>query len=682
MFNDAMGFTGKTRRSWIEESFSKRDCVHFIPSTREPHRCVPVCHVCQNLIRCCCGRLIGEHSWQYSCPRISLVPGPGPEVEEHWSTECHTIASPTDSYGTIDFQDSAARVCRAKYVRVSVDSRADDVLQLMLSEWQMDRPKLLISVQGGSENLILPPKVSRAFSKGLLTAALSTGAWILTDGINTGVSKYVGEAQKKFGSHNLRKRNTVGVTPWGMINNNNNDLIGRDVYRPYQSLGNPLSKRDCLNNFHSHFLLVDDGTIGKYGCQHGFRRRLEKHIQQQRIHPRMNQGVPVVCVVVEGGPAVVTTVLDYVSSNPPVPVFVFEGSGKAADLLAFLHKQTAMDRQLDADLQEDFLDKIGKEFGVDSKEASDIFYLLLNCMDYRLSITIFDSESKDQQTTDSAILTSILKGTNASPAEQLGMALAWDRPDIAKDKILVYGQYWQRDSLEQSMLDALVMDRVAFVQLLIDNGMTMSRFLTVERLEELFNTPQASSDCFLHHLVADVKQSSMPRGYRLTLVDMGLVIEYLIGGAYRSIYTRKSFRAAYNLLKIQNKEKARSSACFLSKPRRVLTSNPPRVPQRPHFFRTAQPYKCKGTDPYPGNQEAMASAAADVTLLVHFNFNDLFVWAVLQRRQQMALFLWQHGEEALARATVACKMYRSMASEARQSSMHETLADQLKACSL
>ena len=58
----------------------------------------------------------------------------------------------------------------------------------------------------------------------------------------------------------------------------------------------------------------------------------------------MNQGVPVVCVVVEGGPAVLSTVLDYVSSSPPVPVFVFEGSGKAADLLAFLHKQTAMDR--------------------------------------------------------------------------------------------------------------------------------------------------------------------------------------------------------------------------------------------------------------------------------------------------------------------------------------------------
>lgn len=50
----------------------------------------------------------------------------------------------------------------------------------------MEKPKLLLSVQGGSENFTLSPKVEQAFSKGLITAALSTGAWILTDGINTG----------------------------------------------------------------------------------------------------------------------------------------------------------------------------------------------------------------------------------------------------------------------------------------------------------------------------------------------------------------------------------------------------------------------------------------------------------------------------------------------------------------
>lgn len=57
---------------------------------------------------------MGEHPWQDSLPPISLYPGPGQDVEEDWSIEIHTKASPTNAYGTIDFQDTAARVCRAK----------------------------------------------------------------------------------------------------------------------------------------------------------------------------------------------------------------------------------------------------------------------------------------------------------------------------------------------------------------------------------------------------------------------------------------------------------------------------------------------------------------------------------------------------------------------------------------
>lgn len=38
------------------------------------------------------------------------------------------------------------------------------------------------------------------------------------------------------------------------------------------------------------------------------------------------------------------------------------------------------------------------------------------------------------------------------------------------------------------MLDALVLDRVDFVKLLIENGVNMQHFLTIPRLEELYNT--------------------------------------------------------------------------------------------------------------------------------------------------------------------------------------------------
>ena len=57
------------------------------------------------------------------------------------------------------------------------------------------------------------------------------------------------------------------------------------VLKPYQTVGNPLSKRECLNGFHSHFLLVDDGTLGKSGGQLDLRKRLERHIRSQKIHP-------------------------------------------------------------------------------------------------------------------------------------------------------------------------------------------------------------------------------------------------------------------------------------------------------------------------------------------------------------------------------------------------------------
>ena len=47
--------------------------------------------------------------------------------------------------------------------------------------------------------------------------------------------------------------------------------------------------------------------------------------------------------------------------------------------------------------------------------------------------------------------------------------------------------FLQEGSLEQAMMDALVNDRVDFVQLLLENGVSMQKFLTIPRLEELYN---------------------------------------------------------------------------------------------------------------------------------------------------------------------------------------------------
>ena len=51
-----------------------------------------------------------------------------------------------------------------------------------------------------------------------------------------------------------------------------------------------------------------------------------------------NYSTPVVSLILEGGTNTIRTVLECITDTPPVPVVVCDGSGRAADLLAFTHK--------------------------------------------------------------------------------------------------------------------------------------------------------------------------------------------------------------------------------------------------------------------------------------------------------------------------------------------------------
>lgn len=84
-----------------------------------------------------------------------------------------------------------------QYVRVSFDTKPDLLLHLMTKEWQLELPKLLISVHGGLQNFELQPKLKQVFGKGLIKAAMTTGAWIFTGGVNTGNWKLDREKQPK-----------------------------------------------------------------------------------------------------------------------------------------------------------------------------------------------------------------------------------------------------------------------------------------------------------------------------------------------------------------------------------------------------------------------------------------------------------------------------------------------------
>lgn len=48
-----------------------------------------------------------------------------------------------------------------KYVRLSYDTRPELLVQLFTREWNLELPKLLITVQGGKANFELQPKLKK-----------------------------------------------------------------------------------------------------------------------------------------------------------------------------------------------------------------------------------------------------------------------------------------------------------------------------------------------------------------------------------------------------------------------------------------------------------------------------------------------------------------------------------------
>ncbi|XP_071793905.1 transient receptor potential cation channel subfamily M member 3-like isoform X1 [Asterias amurensis] len=598
-------------KAWIEKNIKKKECAKFISDPRD-------------LQRCGCGGKVVQHSQLTQTSHVRSS-----SISRVWDSNKHTQQLPTDAYGIVEFQ-GAGHGNKANYIRLSDTTEPDTILQLLQGCWNLDLPNLVISIRGGLQNFQLQPKLKRVLCKGLNKAARTTGAWILTGGTNTGVTLHVGDA---LNNHSVKMRGrivTIGIAPWGVLNNKES-LIGKDTTQPYHSVSCPISKGFKLNSHHTHFLLVDNGTVNQYGCELILRRRLEKYISQ---HGHVNhRRVPLVSVVIEGGASTIRNILNNVTSRPPIPVVVFDGTGRAADIIAFTHKYASEEGKMDPSLREQLLETMKHTFHLRQEQVEKLFIELMLCMKKKELITLF-CLSEDDIDIDVAILTALLKAQKRSYIDQLSLCLAWNRADIAKSLIFVHGRDWPENVLENIMMEALIQDKVGFVKLLKDNGVNMHHFLTIARLEELYNT-RPGPTTLLHQLIRDIKQVQYIQRY--TLYDVGLAMESLMGGTYQSSFKDRRFKALY-----QNTIRRGISFNF-------ITDNIQNADNIDKFTETFN---------YP--------------------FNELFVWAVLMGRHKMALFMWRQDEEAMAKALVACKLYKELAKTSDIINMEMEIGDKLR----
>ncbi|EYC46003.1 hypothetical protein Y032_0411g959 [Ancylostoma ceylanicum] len=630
----ARALSEKLTGPWIEHAFEKRECIKFVAQPDIPDRCG-------------CGRAMASHS-QLALSRFSVF-SQSVRVEDGtpWSIATHTQTSPTDAFGTIVFQ-GGAHAHKAQYIRLGYDSDPENVMYLMEKVWGLQPPKLVITVHGGMTNFEVQEKLGRMFRDGLLKAAQTTGAWIITGGLDSGVVKHVAQALDDAGiSARMRSKIvTIGIAPWGVIKRKER-LIAKDAQIQYDphAFGSSTGL-GVLNDHHSYFLLADNGTSSRYGADLHLRQNFEEFLAKGDDNGLRK--VPVVCAVLEGGTSTLKAIHQYLTKEPNIPVIVCDGSGRASDLVAFASRYLDVDGVFPVEVKEELLSLISTVFSETPKTPQQILDVIVECARKTDLLTIFRYGEGRTEDVDHAILTAVLKRQNLTLPEQLSLTLSWNRVDVARSCLFAGGRHWPIHALHSAMNDALRLNRVDFVECLLENGVSMKNFLTIATLEQLYNL-----DDDAQHSVRFLVEHTSPTAY-LTLPDIGMIIEKLMGNAYKHYYTSRVFKNNYEKFR----KKAQLSRLSSFHIRLVSKTSP----KRRKSADWCNPMSCEDDAPpdfaYP--------------------FNDLILWAVLTRRPEMARCMWLHGEDAMAKSLVAARLYKAIARIAEEDYLEVEVAQKLR----
>ncbi|XP_077980206.1 transient receptor potential cation channel subfamily M member-like 2 [Glandiceps talaboti] len=414
-----------------------------------------------------------------------------------------------NSFGEIEFVGFGQFSNKiSPYIRVDKKTKARDLWKLLHKYWRKDKPKpkVLISVTGGAKDFFFnDDRLKNLFNKGLFKAAVSTDAWIITGGTGEGVMKKVGEAIREESRGTIENEVVaLGIATWNVIDNKevlvNSKNSGNGLW-PAKYIETALhNKGTSLDSNHTHFILVDHGKPD-YGADIELRARLEKYIAKHAAGKETCFGkclsgkhIPVVLVVVEGGPGTIKTVHE--SLKRKVPAVIVKGSGRAADFIAnalLKSKDTksstdSVESMINKELTETIpgLTKGSPEF----KDCIDLLVKIVESKEFTKLITLFDIEESKYNDIDGAILHSILQAPAISESVygQLELALNLNRCDIARNEIITAEKRreWQSVNVDDIMTKALKENKADFIELFLAHLVNLEEFLTSERLEELY----------------------------------------------------------------------------------------------------------------------------------------------------------------------------------------------------
>ncbi|CAF0951970.1 unnamed protein product [Rotaria sp. Silwood1] len=288
---------------------------------------------------CPCGRMIRRHSSTDDTLETREIGKGNTEFKppnEFLYSNIHSVAVPVNVFGTL--QPSGC-----KFLRIDTRIPMKDLFKLILEDCGGQKPALILSIYGGAKYFTMTERLEKEFIRGVIDTATMANAWILTTGINNGVSKLVGEGISHYSliREYSNKVKCIGMTMWGTINENTRlELKSQSRANPRplcerQIPGNLVEDSEAIERNHTHCLLFDSGKLNDYL---GDSQRHQFVIEACK---NTNDGYTcyAVTIIVEGGVNSLEILQNDIEGKRPI--VLIQGSGRIADVLAMLVEQTS-----------------------------------------------------------------------------------------------------------------------------------------------------------------------------------------------------------------------------------------------------------------------------------------------------------------------------------------------------
>ncbi|XP_026525377.1 transient receptor potential cation channel subfamily M member 4 isoform X1 [Notechis scutatus] len=597
-----MATSDQKDQAWIPKYFKKKVCTTFIEQPND----TGASNFCQ------CGSTRKNHT------SVAIEDAFGAAIVSKWDSAQHTTERPTDAYGEVEFLGTSRRP--SKFIRLSDSSDPANAYALVTNHWKIPHPNLVVSVVGGEGEGPVKAWLKDVLRKGLVKAAQSTGAWIMTSGLQAGVGRYVGEAVRDHAMASTSRSTHVvamGIAPWGIVEQHHCLVNPKGSFPARYPRTNPASPFCPLDANHSAFFLVDNGTLGRAGGETAFRARLERYIAQQKVGAGGEGSIeiPVLLLLISGDSAIFKRVSEAVHAS--IPCLLLAGSGGAADCLAELLEETQPGESLKTlamkKMQGKFPDNDLEELAEQVESIGNL----------RELVTVY-SDQEGLEEFETVLLKALVKACKRSSKatcylDELRLAVAWNRVDIASTELFRGDILWEPSLLENPMRDALLGNRTDLVRLFVENGLDVGQFLTWGKLEQLYaGSPKVS---LLHQLLerchgTGSEPSTSPEDLLLKqslpdchLSHVAFILHELLGNVcapfYAGLYPTGHRGIGKKVLLLNGD----------STYQHELSPNP---------------------------------------------WTDLFIWAVLLNRKEMAIYFWEMAPDAVAGALAAAQILREL----------------------